>query len=205
MSSDNRIQKLEGWSIWKCLMTKKLNSNRMIGLHGLKGVSDAMKWNKIKDLWRRHLILILENKVIGSVGQKVSREWFKCSIICIIFTHSFESLQGNMGQFVSSHYKKAQVGSSKALHITNNDMKNAMNTSHKLLVCLVCDCFIMGGYSNIPSMTMSNIKKHHYHLGEEHYKEFYGKPLHKDIIEQCHVPKFPGMLMSKCSRNIGYG
>jgi hypothetical protein len=52
---------------------------------------------------------------------------------------------------------------------------------------------------------MFDIKKHSCQLGVQRYKEFYGKPLHKDLIEQYHVPGFPGMLLSKQSRHVGQG
>jgi hypothetical protein len=95
--------------------------------------------------------------------------------------------------------KKLKLAAAKALHITNTDMTNAINGSHKSIVCLVCDCFIMGNYSKIPRMTMSDIKKHSYWLGVKHYEEFYGEPLHKDLVEQYHVPGFPELLLSKRS------
>jgi len=58
----------------------------------------------------------------------------------------------------------------KALHIMNTDMTNATNSSHKSLVSLICDFFIMGSYSKISRMTMSDIKKHSYQLGVQRYK-----------------------------------
>jgi hypothetical protein len=45
--------------------------------------------------------------------------------------------------------KKLELIAAKALHFTNTDITNEMITSHKLFVCLVCDCFIMGSYSRI--------------------------------------------------------
>ena len=56
--------------------------------------------------------------------------------------------------------KELKLAAAKASHITKNDMTCEMNMSHKLLVCLVCDCFKMGSSFKIPRMTMSDIKKH---------------------------------------------
>jgi hypothetical protein len=92
------------------------------------------------------------------------------------------------------------MAAAKALHITNTDITSETNTSHKSLVCFVCDSFIMRSCSKIPRMSMSDIKKHSYLLGVQCYEEFYSEPLRKDFIEQYHVPGFPDMLLSKHSQ-----
>ena len=82
------------------------------------------------------------------------------------------------------------------LHATNMDTTSKTNTTHKSLVFLVCDCFIVGTFNKIPSMTMSDIKKRSYKLGVKWYDEFNGETLHKDLVEQHHMSSFPGMLLS---------
>jgi hypothetical protein len=110
-----------------------------------------------------------------------------------------------MGQLVSSYCKKLKLLAAKSVHITNTDRTSSTNTTHKSLVCLVCDCFIMGSYSKIPRMSMSDIKKHSYLLGVQYYKAFYGEPLHSDLIDQYNVPGFPGMLLLKHSQYVSQG
>jgi hypothetical protein len=63
----------------------------------------------------------------------------------------------------------------------------------------------MGTFNQIPSMSISDIKSHSHKLSVERYEEFYGEPLHKDLVKQYHVPGFPGMLLSKRARKVGTG
>ena len=90
---------------------------------------------------------------------------------------------------------KVKLTAAKALHLTNTNLSNQTNT-HKLLVCLICDCFILMTSSKVTSMSMADVKKHSCWLGVKIYEEFQGVPLHKDLVAQYTVPGFPGMLIS---------
>ena len=100
---------------------------------------------------------------------------------------------------------RVKLSAAKMLHATNTDLTNKTNTMHKSLVCLVCDCFIMGTFKKVPSMSTSDIKRNSYRLSAERYEEYYGEALHKDLVAQYHVPGFPGMLLSKRARKVGCG
>jgi hypothetical protein len=100
---------------------------------------------------------------------------------------------------------RVKMSAAKMLHATNMDLTNKTNTTHKSLVCLVCDCFIMGTFKKVPSMSISDIKRHSHRLSVKRYEEFYGEALHKDLVAQYHVPGFPGMLLSKRARKVGCG
>ena len=63
----------------------------------------------------------------------------------------------------------------------------------------------MGSYSTIPRMTMSDIMKYSYRLGVQCYKEFYGGPLHKDLVEQYRVPRFSGMFWRNVHKMLVMG
>jgi len=73
-----------------------------------------------------------------------------------------------------------ELTAAKALHLTNINLLNQTNTTHKSLVCLICDCFILTTSSKVTSMNMADIKKHSCQLGVKTYEEFQGVPLHKD-------------------------
>jgi hypothetical protein len=49
---------------------------------------------------------------------------------------------------------------------------------------------------------MGDVKKHSHRLSVERYEEFYGEPLHEDLVRQYHVPGFPGLLLSRQSTKI---
>ena len=98
-----------------------------------------------------------------------------------------------------------KLTAAKTLHLTNMDLSNQTNTTHKSLVCLICDCFILTNSSKVTSMSMADIKKHSCQLGVKTYEEFQGVPLHKDLIAQYTVPGFPGMLLSPCSWKVSPG
>ena len=89
---------------------------------------------------------------------------------------------------------RVKLSAAKMLHATNTDLTNKTNATHKSLVCLVCDCFILGTFKKVPSMSMSDIKRHSHRLSVKRYEEFYGEALHKDLVAQYHVPGFPVML-----------
>ena len=54
-------------------------------------------------------------------------------------------------------------------------------------------------------MSMPDIKQYSYWLGVKCYEECQGAPLHKDLIAQYIVPRFPGMLLSPGSWKAGPG
>ncbi len=91
---------------------------------------------------------------------------------------------------------KLKLNAAKVLHLTNTDWTKQTNTTHKALVCLICDCFVMTHSSKVSSMSSSEIKQHHCRLGVQTYKEYQGVPLHKDLVKQYTVSGFPGMLLS---------
>ena len=72
---------------------------------------------------------------------------------------------------------RVKMSAAKMLHVTNMDLTNKTNTTHKSLVCLVCDCFILGTFKKVPSMSMSDIKRHSHRLSVKRYEEFYGEAL----------------------------
>ena len=98
-----------------------------------------------------------------------------------------------------------KLTAAKALHLTNTDLSNQTNPTHKSLVCLICDCFIMTTSSKVTIMSMADIKKHRCRLGVKTYEDFQGVRLHKDLVAQYIVPGFTGMLLSPRSRNNGSG
>ena len=101
--------------------------------------------------------------------------------------------------------QKLKLNAANALHLTNTDWTKQTNTTHKALVCLICDCFVMTRSSKVSSMSSAEIKKHRCRLGVQTYENFQGVPLHKDLIKQYTVSGFPGMLLSPRSRKISAG
>jgi hypothetical protein len=88
------------------------------------------------------------------------------------------------------------LNAAKALHLTNTDWTKQTNTTHKALVCLICDCFVMIHSSKVSSKSTAEIKQHSCRLGVQTYEECQGLSLHKDLVAQYTVSGFPGMLLS---------
>ncbi len=83
----------------------------------------------------------------------------------------------------------------KALHLTNTDWSKHTNSTHKAIVCLICDCFVMADSSQVSSMSVADIKRHSFRLGLQGYEECQGVALHKDLVAHYTVSGFPGMLL----------
>lgn len=124
-----------------------------------------------------------------------------CKIHCALNHSQIRTGQTASQQII--HQIKLEVA--KVLLITNIDTTNETKNMHKSLMCMVCDCFIIGSNSKIPSMSMSDIMQHSYWLGVKCYEECQNAPLHKDLLAQYTVLGFPGMLLSPFSWKVGPG
>jgi len=92
--------------------------------------------------------------------------------------------------------EKATKQAKKYLHRTKVDTRGLV---HKAVVCIICDCFIMGTDS-IRYLLPSVIKEHKHRIGVKSYEAYYKAKLHKELVEQYHVRNLPGLLLSPRSR-----
>ena len=77
-------------------------------------------------------------------------------------------------------------------------------SEHKANVCIVCNCFIIRTES-IRYLRANAIKKHKHRIRVESYETYYKTKLHKELIEQYHVPNLPGLLLSPRSKKTQKG
>ena len=89
----------------------------------------------------------------------------------------------------------------KYLHRTK---KEDDGSEHKANVCIVCDCFIIGTKS-MCYLRANAIKKHKHRIGVESYETYYKTKLHKELIEQYHMPNFPELILSPRSKKTQKG
>ena len=84
------------------------------------------------------------------------------------------------------------------LHRTQNHLDPH---SHRAIVCIICDCFIIG-IEPIQRLKINQIAKHSNRLSVKRYEEYHGQALKAEVIKQyqVNVKGLIGMLLSPRSR-----
>jgi hypothetical protein len=70
---------------------------------------------------------------------------------------------------------------------------------HKMHVCIICDCFIIG-QEKIHSVNDDTLRKCRNGLSVDAYEAYYGMKLHPNVIKEYHVEGLDGLLLSPRSR-----
>ena len=77
-------------------------------------------------------------------------------------THTTSTLIWSTNRTVESSFndiiQKMKANTVKALHFTNTDWSKHTNSTHKAIVCLICDCFVMSDSSQVSSMSVADIR-----------------------------------------------
>lgn len=88
--------------------------------------------------------------------------------------------------------KNCMKNASDYLHRTKN-ISNS--TLHKLPVCVVCECFIIGT-EPIHYLTKKDLKMHRTSLGVHSFEKYYNIDLNQDLEKEYRVPGLDGLLLS---------
>ena len=83
----------------------------------------------------------------------------------------------------------------RTLHSTQDEKDPR---KHRVNVCVVCDCVIIGTHP-VNLMSVDALLVHQERLGAESYRKYYGR-LHKELEQQYSLSDLPGMLVSLRSR-----
>ena len=74
----------------------------------------------------------------------------------------------------------------EAKHILHRTQNNQVPHSHRAIVCIICDCFIIG-IETIRKLKIDQIAKHRERLSVKKYEEYYGQALKAEVIKQYQV------------------
>ena len=74
----------------------------------------------------------------------------------------------------------------EAKHILHRTQNNQVPHSHRAIVCIICDCFIIG-IETIHKLKIDQIAKHRERLSVKKYEEYYGQALKAEVIKQYQV------------------
>jgi hypothetical protein len=83
--------------------------------------------------------------------------------------------------------------------ITLSDGKKKFDCHQSLLVCILCDHFIIGTES-VHSITPNRLKKHQHSNGVESNDEYYNVILRQELINQYSIEGLSGLLLSLRAR-----
>ena len=101
----------------------------------------------------------------GSQCNETKREKHNSRVICEGTSSSVHTADITRQTKFQQIIHTLKLTATKALHLTNTDLSNQTNTTHKSLVCLICDCFLLTASSKVTSISMAGIKKHSCWLG----------------------------------------
>ena len=103
--------------------------------------------------------------------------------------------------FMKEAIAKAMKEAKQVLHRTRDENDPSR---HKVPVCIICDCFILGT-ETIKYLKPNDIKKHKHRIGVASYETYYKATLHQDLVKHYRVPNMPGLLLSPRSRKTDRG
>ena len=91
----------------------------------------------------------------------------------------------------------------RILHRTQN---HQAPRSHRAIVCIICDCFIIG-IETIHKLKIDQIAKHRERLSVKKYEEYYGQALKAEVVKQyqVNVEGLKELLLSPRSRRYQDG
>jgi hypothetical protein len=82
--------------------------------------------------------------------------------------------------------RSVQRAIKEAKHILHRTQNHQAPRSHRAIVCIICNCFIIG-IETIHKLKIDQIAKHSERLSVKKYEEHYGQALKAEVVKQYQV------------------